>query len=124
MHNLASAECRFITCIHSVRKIYVVLCIPTAILRLPSNLFYDCSLLTRSEQSDPHPKAPYPLVFVCSSLNKHDTCLSGSSESEAKIVVKYTEELLQEWPHGWGRFRPQDICIMTQNNQQVRMKVL
>jgi exoribonuclease R len=89
-----------------------------AILRLPSNLFYDCSLLTRSEQSDPHPKAPYPLVFVCSSLNEHDTCLSGSSESEAKIVVKYTEELLQEWPHRWGRFRPQDICIMTQNHQQ------
>ena len=41
----------------------------SSILTLTSSLFYEYTLLSRSE-SQTHPLAPYPLVFTCSSIEK------------------------------------------------------
>ena len=91
----------------------------SAILRLPSNLFYDCSLLTRSKDSSPHPDAPYPLVFVCSSLERAQSNKSSWNEAEAKMTLKIAEKYLESWPGRWGKFSPEQVCFMARTHQQV-----
>ena len=93
----------------------------SAILRLPSNLFYDCCLLTRSVDSDPHPKAPYPLVFVCSSMDKTQSNKNAWDAEEAKKILQSASSYLSTWPKTWGTFAEREVCILASSHQQVRV---
>ena len=58
-----------------------------SILMLPSSLFYECTLLSRSD-AKAFPEMPFPLVFECSSL-RQDTIanLQAENKAEAEILV-------------------------------------
>jgi hypothetical protein len=89
-----------------------------AILRLPSNLFYECSLLTRSKDSSPHPDAPYPLMFVCTSLERAQSNRNSWNEAEVKTILEVAEKYLKTWPARWGSFSADQVCLMARTHQQ------
>ena len=99
-----------------VRSFY---CHCAAILRLPSNLFYECSLLTRSKDSSPHPDAPYPLMFVCTSLERAQSNRNSWNEAEVKTILEVAEKYLKTWPARWGSFSADQVCLMARTHQQV-----
>ena len=69
-----------------------------SILMLASSLFYECTLLSRST-SRTHPKAPFPLVFTCTSLSQDGFCnLPAENEREATMLVRKMLEFVRDWP--------------------------
>ena len=104
-----------VTCIfHSFITSYA------AILRLPSILLYECLLLPRAADSVPHPEAPYPVLFICSSMDKSQTNMSTSDIDEANLVVEKANQYLSQWPDCWGKFYADQVCILARTHQQVR----
>jgi len=69
-----------------------------SILMLASSLFYECTLLSRST-SRTHPKAPFPLVFTCTSLSQDGfSNLPAENEREATMLVRKMLEFVRDWP--------------------------
>ena len=88
-----------------------------SILMLSSSLFYECALLSRSK-SVPHPNAPYPLVFVCTSLQQSGfACLPDRCEKEADILLARAIEFLNSWPVIPGK--EVAVGILASTKQQV-----
>ena len=70
----------------------------SSILTLTSSLFYEHTLLSRSE-SETHPLAPYPLVFTCSSIDKRGLeDLPAENHDEAKMLVEEMHTFAMKWP--------------------------
>ena len=91
----------------------------TAILRLPSILLYECSLLPRAKDSVPHPEAPYPVMFICSSMDKSQSNIRAFDPDEARLVVETANRYLSQWPDCWGKFYADQVCILARTHQQV-----
>ena len=90
------------------------------ILELPSSLFYQSQLIPAARGILPHPKAPYPLIFVCSSLQKVTECVeSDTNEIEAQLLISKLIELLDPWPREWRYRRLEDVCVMAISRRQV-----
>lgn len=90
-----------------------------SILMLASSLFYECTLLGRSE-SKAHPNAPYPLVFECSSLTQGSYEVSSTDNTrEAEILVRKALEFVRTWPKVRTRDRPR-VAILAGSGRQVR----
>ena len=88
-----------------------------SILMLASSLFYECTLLGRSA-SKVHPKAPFPLVFECSSLKQGSYKVSSAdNRREAEILVRKALEFVKTWPQ--VRDKPR-IAILAGSGRQVR----
>ena len=68
-----------------------------SILMLASSLFYECTLLSQNKR-EAHPKAPYPLVFVCTSVRQDgfSNC-SPENEEEAQLLITKMIEYIQTW---------------------------
>ena len=65
---------------------------------LASSLFYECTLISESRR-ETHPKAPYPLVFACTSLNSDEfSDCPPENEEEAKILILKMLEFIHSWP--------------------------
>ena len=92
-----------------------------ALLSLPSYLFYDSALLTKAESNAQlHPKAGFPLHFVCSSLESIKCEVRDNIyESEAEIVLEEVAKYVSEWPREWGGKDLTSICVMTATADQV-----
>ena len=90
-----------------------------SILMLASSLFYECTLLGRSE-SKVHPKAPFPLVFECSSIKQGSYKVSSAdNRREAEILVRKALEFVTTWPQVRSRVKPR-IAILAGSGRQVR----
>ena len=96
-----------------------------ALLSLPSYLFYDSALLTKAESNAQlHPKAGFPLHFICSSLESIKCEVQDNSYvNEAEILVEEVVNYVSEWPREWGNKDLSSICIMTATADQVSMKM-
>ena len=70
-----------------------------SILMLASSLFYQCSLLSRSD-SRALPKAPFPIIFECSSVKKENYANAPAEDvKEAEALVKRMMDFIQnDWP--------------------------
>ena len=68
-----------------------------SILTFTSSLFYEHTLLSRS-QSQTHPLAPYPLVFACSSIDKTFKVLQAEDKYEAEVLVEKMHRFVMNWP--------------------------
>ena len=92
----------------------------SGVLMLPSSLFYGSTLQCRSEQMC-HPFAPFPLQFVCSSMDKlSNSNLQGRDEAEAEILLEQVKKYISSWPdHLWGPKILETICILTPSADQV-----
>ena len=67
------------------------------IIAIPRELFYS-ELKGKARKADPHPKAPYPLLFVCSNLSSN-VCLP---ELEANVLLHQVNFFIQHWPKFMG----------------------
>ena len=89
-----------------------------SILMLASSLFYECTLLSRSK-SRAHPKAPFPLVFACTSFSQEGfSNLPAENEREAEMIVRKMLEFVKEWPQKREEENPR-IGLLASSRQQV-----
>lgn len=88
-----------------------------SVLMLASSLFYECTLISRNERRT-HPKAPYPLVFTCTSVRQDgfSNC-SPENEKEAKLLITKVIEFIQTWKSP----PTEPIGLLASTKQQVRM---
>ena len=87
------------------------------ILAIPHQLFYS-GLKSKARQANPHPKAAYPLLFICSNLTS-GVC---SPEIEARILLEQVGIFIQHWPKhdsSWGDYEPKKIAVVTSTRPQV-----
>ena len=92
------------------------------ILSLASGLFYNSTLTSAVPDTIAHPDAPYPLLFVCSSLdNSVEQVEKNSDENEAKVVLDQVKRFVEKWPTQWGHKDPSSVCVITPTRHQVRV---
>ena len=91
------------------------------ILNLASSLFYNSSLTSVVPDSIAHPEAPYPLLFVCSSLDDTVEHVHGDTdENEARVVLDEAKRFVEKWPEKqWGHKDSSSVCIITPTRHQV-----
>ena len=89
-----------------------------SILMLASSLFYECTLISESRR-EAHPKAPYPLMFACTSLKQGNfrNC-QPENEEEAKLLITKMLEYIQSWPTP----PTEPIGLLASTKQQVHVK--
>ena len=87
-----------------------------AIVDLTSELFYESSLKC-SEQLviANHPSAPYPLVFVCSSIDDSSCCVENATNiTEARVVLNLIKKYVTSWEED-----PHEIAVISPHRSQV-----
>ena len=95
----------------------------SGLLMLPSALFYKSTLQCNVPDTKAHPSAPFPLVFVCTSIE--DTNIPnavGTDEKEADTLAKAVKKYVYDsWPDEWDDMYdpPGRVCIMTPSATQV-----
>ena len=98
-------------------------CHPT-ILMLCSSLFYKHTLLSRSS-SKPHPLAPYPLVFACTSLEESTLeNLSAVDKVEADLLIEKVLQFHHHWTENWDKLQKEagrvlSIGVLASTREQV-----
>ena len=98
-----------------------------ALLSLPSYLFYDSALVTAAKSATClHPKAGFPLHFICSSLADDIKKIKDSkNELEASLLLKEVLKYIDEWPTlEWEDKDPQKVCIMAATANQVKTEAI
>lgn len=88
-----------------------------SILMMASSLFYEGTLVSRSS-SEAHPLAPYPIVFVCTSMNQNgfENCPTENVEEALLLINKMIEYIIS-----WPREAPVDpIGLLASTKQQVQ----
>ena len=91
-----------------------------AIMRLSSNLFYNSTVVSKSN-SRLHPHTCYPLHFVCTSLEEgtfqdvSDICCD-----EVDVVLREVKKYTEPWPKQWGKRGKSSVCIVASSKNQVR----
>lgn len=82
---------------------------------LASSLFYECTLLSQTIR-ETHPKAPYPLVFSCTSLKQDKYCnCHPENEEEAILIISQLVEFIKMWPTPLK----EQIGVLASTKQQV-----
>ena len=84
---------------------------------LPSSLFYQSTLQCRVPDLESHPDAPFPLAFVCSSMEENLANISGINKVEAEVLVEEYNKYFKKWPRNWSS--EEKICIMSPSANQV-----
>jgi superfamily I DNA and/or RNA helicase/exoribonuclease R len=88
------------------------------ILRLPSNLFYESSLLPQVTYEG-HPDFSYPLAFVCTSM---DISSDVDEEMEVKTMVQMLMTIIDHWPLQWKNYGDSNaICLIARSYRQINL---
>ena len=92
------------------------------ILNLSARLFYKTELkIPEDEPPINHPKFPYPLLFVCSSIDEKEKIKSTRNAHEAEVILKNAELVAAKWSkRAWGGQYHLDMCVMSPTRSQVR----
>ena len=94
------------------------------IFSLTKELFYGTELALSDNQEPPtHPDYPYPLNFICSSVNEAENAVAMNiNEKEAEIVADIVANIAKNWPSKlWGQLLiPSTLCITSPSRAQVR----
>lgn len=73
------------------------------ILSLSLRILYNPGLQPCVSQPPTHPLAPYPLMFVCSSLDSAPHGVGeDTNEGEASILMHQVARFVDPWPEEWG----------------------
>ncbi len=90
---------------------------------LASTLFYDSTLESRSTVQT-HPRAPYPIVFYCSTLECNPSYIStATNEQEARLVVNEAVQFAQMWPGDVHQGEKPSVVLMAGSDAQVKIIV-
>ena len=92
-----------------------------ALLSLPSCLFYQSALITVAEASASlHPKAKYPVHFICSNLSNETEVTESINMIEIKLLLQEVLKYVNDWPATeWGEKDLSKICVMAATANQV-----
>ena len=85
---------------------------------LASSLFYECTLLSQTKR-ETHPKAPYPLVFACTSESMKQDNFGNrhpDNKEEAELLIAKLIEFIKTWP----ATLKEQIGVLASTKQQVR----
>ena len=85
------------------------------ILELPSQLFYSSSLKSMSKAIT-HPDAPYPLIFVCSSVADPQPVADDINIKEAEILIGQFRQFCK---NGDIQSFSRETCFMALSRRQV-----
>ena len=93
------------------------------IVQLAEKLFYKTSLKCNVSSNPTDLDAPFPLCFICSSVDeKMKHVRSAKNEEEAKIALWEAANLAEKWPvDGWGPKDLSEICFMSSVQSQVSL---
>ena len=94
----------------------------SGILMLPSSLYYHSTLQCRVPDSTAHHLAPFPLTFVCSSIQQDLNKTSGVDENEANMIIKEIQKYFSMWPKHWSK-KDKRIGIVSPSADQVILMV-
>ncbi len=88
------------------------------ILEIPKKLFYT-NIIANPAIVSSHPKAPYPLIFVCSSVSEQWSADVQKLEAELLLneASKYVSR--ENWPQNWRPYCNDKIAILTTTRTQV-----
>ena len=92
-----------------------------AIMRLSSNLFYNSTILSKSD-SKLHPYTCYPLHFVCTSLK--DGSLQNVCDiqcDEADVLLHEVQKYTKSWPKQWGKREKSSVGVIAASRNQVHV---
>ena len=90
------------------------------IVHFSSNLFYEESLQCQVPDWVTHPAAPFPLLFVCSSVDENVQLINDNkNEHEARIVLEQVAKFVRNWPVDWDEKDLNKMCIVTNTRSQV-----
>ena len=90
------------------------------IVHFSSNLFYEESLQCQVPDWVTHPVAPFPLLFVCSSVDENVQLINDNkNEHEARIVLEQVAKFVRNWPVEWDEKDLNKMCIVTNTRSQV-----
>ena len=91
------------------------------ILNLVGKLFYNSSIKWNDYETPPvtHRRFPYPLVFVCSSLDEDVISSSDCTEHEADVIVQKTLEVAKGCPSSWSKQPMSEFFVISPCEEQV-----
>lgn len=85
------------------------------LVKIPNELFYDSKINTAHCNALQHPRAAYPLIFVCSGLTS-----KVNSKLEAQLLLEQVSRFaIHSWPLSWGEKDLKKICVTTASRTQV-----
>lgn len=85
------------------------------IVELPSSLFYEKRIIPRPIDAQSHPKARYPFVFVCSSLDYNVEPID-----EARVLLESLQDfVVRNWPREWGSKDLTEVAFVAASRTQV-----
>ena len=90
---------------------------------LPSSLFYHSTLQCCVKDRESHPESPFPLNFVCSSMEEDVRNISGVNPDEIEVLLKETQKYFCRWPKNWSK-KDRRVCIMSPSANQVTYDVI
>ena len=91
-----------------------------AILELVEELFYKIPMTCTVPEGSTHPGIPYPLLFVCSSIDMAVSSVSQAhNEGEALITLQQVVKLLSSWSVGGPKQPQEEVCIVSPHRSQV-----
>ena len=85
------------------------------LIQIPNDLFYDSKIHSLPYDASPHPRAAFPLIFVCSS-----TTGQVNSQLEAQVLLEQVQYFaVSHWPTSWGARDLRKVCLATTSQTQV-----
>lgn len=96
------------------------------ILNLSAHVIYKTVLCIPEDGLPPSPKKfPYPLLFICSSINEEEMPKSTRNHDEAKVILDQAEFIAANWSKScWGSQYHLDMCAMSPTRSQVNINVI
>lgn len=91
------------------------------IFDLARQVAYKKPLVCQVPDHSAHPKAQFPLQFVCTSLDSDITATESSIDTvEVEVALKEASAIFMEWPdHCWGKKDLSQICFLSPCRGQV-----
>ena len=100
-------------------------CLP-AIVNLARQVAYKTPLTCNVAEQSTHPDAPFPLRFVCTSLN-HNVKETKDSLCKVEVAAALEEasRFFMKWPDDiWGRRDLKQVCFLSPCRGQVCVNVM
>ena len=90
------------------------------IVKLPSSLFYNNTIVSQARDNALHPNTHFPLLFFCSSVTEDEQSSERDKyPEEAEMLLQLVKKYTTVWPqNAWGPEYLNEVCIITPSRSQ------